>query len=339
MSGATFTPRSSGFVHGVQCCTELNSTRSRGGCVAGDPLSKLGARITELRLASGWNVNELVARCSPLSRTTISNALNAGKGGKVPSANTVARICRAFGADSAPLLDLLRQAKEDRRTPLPGPRAEDRSRQFVREPEGATSEAVDAAGLFNPLRRENLERSVQWALESAPPVPLVPDLKVSADCLYALYYTGPHPLYRPVSSPACTAPVYVGKARLPGHLLGRPPLRWNIMNRKVMEHRKSLEYVQDLAVQDFRVRYLPVEEIWMSGAERLMIGDHRPVWNVIADGFGTHNPGAKRRGTPQTLWDELHPGRPWAMEQLRARLDRSEVVRAVQQHFARTAEV
>ncbi|MFF5895521.1 helix-turn-helix domain-containing protein [Streptomyces argenteolus] len=91
-----------------------------GGCVTNDPLAELGQRLTDLRVMSGWNVNQLVARCGSLGRTVISNALNARKGRKIPSADTVVRICQALGADSTPLLELLRQAKEDRRTPPPG---------------------------------------------------------------------------------------------------------------------------------------------------------------------------------------------------------------------------
>ncbi|MFM9596235.1 Eco29kI family restriction endonuclease [Streptomyces scabiei] len=308
--------------------------------MADDPLSQLSEKLTELRLASGWNVNELVTRCPPLGRTTISNALNARRGTKVPTPNTVVRICRAFGADSAPLLELARQAREDARTPPPGPQAEDRSRQFTREPEDEAVDTAAVTGLFNPLRRENLERAVQWALESAPPVPLTQIPAAPADGLYALYYTGRHPLYRPVSSPACTVPVYVGKARPSGDFRDRPSSRPSgAINRRLKEHRSSLDQVNDLDAQDFQVRYLPVEEIWMSGAERLVIGDHRPVWIVVADGFGNHYPGASRRAmSPRSLWDELHPGRSWATEQRPAKLSRADVRRAVRQHFARAAE-
>lgn len=302
-----------------------------------DPLVQLADRLTELRLKRGWNVKELVARCAPLSRGTISKALNAGSGGKVPTADTVVRICRALGADSAPLLELVRQAREDRRTPPPGPRAEDRSRQFTREPEVEPDGTGGAFALFNPLRRENLERAVQWALESAPPVPLVSFPEAPIDGLYALYYTGPHPLYRPVSSPACTVPVYVGTARPGWNSRGQMGLRGR-MGRRLEQYRKSLDEVEDLDAQDFQVRYLPVEEIWMDGPERLMLGDHRPVWNIVVRGLGVHPQGAGTRAGPRTQWDELHPGRSRSKGQGVARLSRAELRQAVQQHFARTAK-
>ncbi|MFG3370341.1 Eco29kI family restriction endonuclease [Streptomyces sp. NPDC048156] len=309
--------------------------------MATDPLEELSERLTQLRLAKGWNVNQLVNRCSShLARTTISNALNARKGRKVPTAETVIVICRALGADATPLLELVRQARQHARTPPPGPQGPDRSRQFTREPEDAADDAPDANGLFNPLRRENLERSVQWALESATPVPLTQIPQAPADGLYALYYTGRHPLYRPVSSTACTVPVYVGKCRPLGELRGRPSSRpAGALNRRLAALCSSLDQIDELDAGDFQARYLPVEEIWMAGAERLMIGDHLPVWNVVAEGFGNHYPGKNRlRLSPRSLWDELHPGRSWATEQGPARLSRAELRRAVREHFKRTVQ-
>ncbi|MFD5818369.1 Eco29kI family restriction endonuclease [Streptomyces sp. NPDC127038] len=74
----------------------------------------------------------------------------------------------------------------------------------------------------------------------------------------------------------------------------------------------------------------------MPGAERLMIGDHLPVWNVVAVGFGNHFPG-RSRPSPRSSWDELHPGRSWATEQQSARLSRAELRKAVREHFKRAA--
>jgi hypothetical protein len=137
-------------------------------------------------------------------------------------------------------------------------------------------------GLFNPLRRENLERSVQWALESAPPIPLAQDPAAKADGIYAVYYTGRHPLYRPVSDPACASPLYVGAARpsgQPRHSGSEQPT--GAVNRWMKDHRKTVDQAEDLDLADFHVRYLPLEEVWISGAVRLMVGDHRPVWNTV----------------------------------------------------------
>ena len=43
-----------------------------------------------------------------------------------------------------------------------------------------------------------------------------------------------------------------------------------------------------------------------------MVEHYKPVWNVIIDGFGNHDPGAARRAMKRPRWDILHPSRPWA---------------------------
>ncbi|MFF2363873.1 Eco29kI family restriction endonuclease [Streptomyces sp. NPDC058122] len=95
---------------------------------------------------------------------------------------------------------------------------------------------------------------------------------------------------------------------------------------------------QYLDAEDFQARCLPVEEIWMTGTERLMIGDHLPVWNVVVEGFGNHHPGWNRlRLSPRSSWDEPHPGRSWATEQQSAGLSRGELRKAARERFKRTA--
>ncbi|MFF4827984.1 Eco29kI family restriction endonuclease [Streptomyces sp. NPDC001312] len=70
-----------------------------------------------------------------------------------------------------------------------------------------------------------------------------------------------------------------------------------------------------------------------------MVGDHRLVWNTVIDGFGYHDPGKLRsRSTPRHPWDELHPGRRWAVDQQPAETSATELRRRVQQHFARLDE-
>ena len=45
-----------------------------------------------------------------------------------------------------------------------------------------------------------------------------------------------------------------------------------------------------------------------------MIQNFKPVWNLIADGFGNHDPGNGRYEGKKPSWDELHPGRAWAVK-------------------------
>jgi hypothetical protein len=47
-------------------------------------------------------------------------------------------------------------------------------------------------------------------------------------------------------------------------------------------------------------------------AESLLIERYRPLWNVVVDGFGNHDPGSGRHQGKRPNWDTLHPGRAWA---------------------------
>ncbi|MEV7952763.1 Eco29kI family restriction endonuclease [Streptomyces sp. NPDC088141] len=311
-----------------------------------DPLTLLGQELKKIQVVSGLNVNQLIARCAPIRRTTISRALNARLGREVPTPATIVAICRATGSKPGPLLELGRQAREDAGTPPAGPQALDRSRQFTREPTTETSHPAEVGdseliGSFDPLRRENLVRSVQWALEASPPIPLTKEPVGSPDGLYALYYLGSHPLYRPASSSACTTPLYVGSARPSGYRKGTERATaapTGAIGSRLRVHRKSIEQAEDLDVADFRVRYLPVDETWIGGAERLMIGDHRPVWNTVVEGFGVHNPGSGRAPhARRSAWDELHEGRVWAQPMQPAARSADELRHAVRVHFKRVA--
>ena len=68
----------------------------------------------------------------------------------------------------------------------------------------------------------------------------------------------------------------------------------------------------NLNIQDFYCRFLSVDDIWIPLTESLMIERFKPVWNVILDGFGNHDPGSGRHKGKMTMWDCLHPGRAWA---------------------------
>ncbi|MFJ5950655.1 Eco29kI family restriction endonuclease [Streptomyces noursei] len=168
---------------------------------------------------------------------------------------------------------------------------------------------------FNPLDLDNLGRSVETELLGRPAEPLGQVTHSFGAGVYAIYYTGPHDLYAPISSEGCVVPIYVGQARPKGTRKGsedeskESTALWD----RIEEHRESIEASHDLEVDDFRVRYLVAIEAFVSLAERVMIRQYRPVWNSVVDGFGNHDPGADRRKTgKRPAWDELHPGRWWS---------------------------
>ena len=81
---------------------------------------------------------------------------------------------------------------------------------------------------------------------------------------------------------------------------------------RLSEHADSITAGQDLELSDFTCRYLTVDAIWIPLGESLLINMFSPIWNVIVDGFGNHDPGSGRKGQKKSQWDILHPGRAWA---------------------------
>ena len=46
--------------------------------------------------------------------------------------------------------------------------------------------------------------------------------------------------------------------------------------------------------------------------ESLLIERTKPLWNIVIDGFGNHDPGSGRYNQQMSAWDTIHPGRNWA---------------------------
>lgn len=112
-----------------------------------------------------------------------------------------------------------------------------------------------------------------------------------------------------------SVPIYVGKAIPKGGRKGASttatPESVALFSR-LSEHAKSINSVGSLELDDFTCRCLAVDDIWISLGESLLIDRFQPVWNVVVEGFGNHDPGNGRYGGKRPLWDELHPGRAWA---------------------------
>lgn len=170
---------------------------------------------------------------------------------------------------------------------------------------------------YNPLEKRRLAESIVRELLDRPAEPLSPpDLFVGAG-IYLIYYTGEHLLYKPLAALnkiEPTYPIYVGQAAAPGARKGgftegtKQPALFN----RLSQHSGSLRQATNLNIEDFRCRYLVVDDIWIGLAESLLIERYRPLWNVVVDGFGNHDPGSGRHQGRRPNWDTLHPGRPWS---------------------------
>ena len=85
-----------------------------------------------------------------------------------------------------------------------------------------------------------------------------------------------------------------------------------VLFKRLCEHANSIDQATNIDLQDFRCRFLVVDDIWIPLAESLLIEMFLPLWNRKIDGFGNHDPGKGRYEQQKSAWDVLHPGRPWA---------------------------
>jgi len=185
---------------------------------------------------------------------------------------------------------------------------------------------------YDPLDYGNLAKSVVQALLGGPEEPLPPTQPFEGSGVYAIYYHGGFRAYSLLVSMDTPPPIYVGMAvptgaRKGGHV----PSAGRELFQRLKQHSKSIEQSENLDLADFRCRYLVVIPVWITLAERFLVEHYRPVWNVVVDGFGNHDPGAGRRAMKKPRWDILHPGRSWArrlvadetVDQVRRRLQDS----------------
>ncbi|HCG54646.1 Eco29kI family restriction endonuclease [Brevibacterium sp.] len=196
---------------------------------------------------------------------------------------------------------------------------------------------------FDPLDYDNLGASIARALDERPVQSLV-DLPVFDGAgIYALYYTGDHPAYADLAAANVESPgswaIYIGKADAENARKGDPEQAskpvGNKLYSRIGKHRKSIEAVDNLDERDFQVRALTVAPTWIPLAEVVAIRMHNPVWNVIVDGLGNHDPGSGRYKGVRPRWDTLHPGRAWAPK-LTARIESADDVQQDVVQYLRT---
>ena len=164
---------------------------------------------------------------------------------------------------------------------------------------------------YNPLEVNELGRNAARKLMEYPAIALPPDEQFTGGGVYTIYYRGGFETYEGM---APDDPIYVGKADLPGKRQGRaaPKRADQALYRRLAEHAGSVRYAKNLDLADFRCQWLVLDPIWIGLTEQVLISEHRPIWNVVVDGFGQHNQGRTRRNQRRSRWDPLHPGRPWA---------------------------
>ena len=187
--------------------------------------------------------------------------------------------------------------------------------------DSAGGEGVKDITPFNPLDKKILGTSVADALVDRALVQLgdIPTFRGAG--IYAIYYFGDFPAYESLSNGNCDigeeTPIYVGKAVPKGTRKGG--LRQDteigtVLRARLRHHAGSIGKAENLRIEDFRFRFLVVDDVWIPLGESLLIARHSPIWNLILDGFGNNKPGKRRESQIRSRWDVMHPGREWAMK-------------------------
>jgi hypothetical protein len=197
---------------------------------------------------------------------------------------------------------------------------------------------MDSPAPYNPLEKRNLAASIATGLLRQDPKPLPPSPFEGAG-VYLVYYSGNFDLYRPIAMAnregRCTQPFYVGKAVPAGARKGGSGLETKhgrALSKRLAEHADSIRAASNLRIEDFRCRWLVVDEVFIRLGETLLISHFRPLWNLVVDGFGNHPPGSGRATGKKPMWDVLHPGRAWGAK-LGAGISATELAARIQEHY------
>lgn len=164
---------------------------------------------------------------------------------------------------------------------------------------------------YNPLSVDELGQNAVRALMGYPATSLPPVPSFDGAGVYTIHYRGDFDAYRGMAD---HEPVYVGKADPPGKRQGRTSSRGTgtVLHDRLTKHSQSIGQTRNLKLEDFTCRWLILDEVWIGLTEQVLIAEYQPLWNTIVSGFGINAPGGGRSTQRKSLWDTLHPGRPYA---------------------------
>jgi hypothetical protein len=174
---------------------------------------------------------------------------------------------------------------------------------------------------YNPLDKLNLAKSIEFELLRREPEALSNVDQIKGAGVYVIYYIGSFRPYYSIAAEnkagAFARPIYVGKAIPKGGRKGgltKDASRGLALRDRLRQHKGSVEEAENLNVDDFFVRHLVVEDIWIPLGENILIETFKPLWNRAIDGFGNKDPGRRRATQFKSPWDVLHPGRKFAVK-------------------------
>ncbi|MGP8239584.1 MAG: Eco29kI family restriction endonuclease [Limisphaerales bacterium] len=192
--------------------------------------------------------------------------------------------------------------------------------------------------VFDPTDPKVIGELIARTLLLQAVAPLSSVTKFYGSGVYAIYYRGDFPSYRPISG--TENPIYVGKAD-PATLHAQTvQQQGNGLSTRLLDHNRSITAATNLKLTDFDCRYLVVKSAWQETAEDYLIDLFKPIWNNemgICYGFGKHGDAAKTRANRRSPWDTLHPGRKWALTSDNVPNERSveRILADIADHFAK----
>lgn len=176
-----------------------------------------------------------------------------------------------------------------------------------------------------------------------PILNLPPPERFTGTGVYALYYTGKHPLYAryaELNRLSYNFPIYVGKAVPRGWRQSR--ISDTVGNQsmelysRLKEHSRNIAIGAGLESHEFSCRFVIFEDSgsdMIGTIEAALIKLNRPLWNSVVDGFGNHTPGAGRFEQAKSDWDVIHPGRSWAEKCKGISKDKENIIKNIERHF------
>lgn len=210
----------------------------------------------------------------------------------------------------------------------------------------------DAESPYNPLEKLNLARSIEQELLTREVIPLAAFQRggrrkrtgaaaMLGAGVYAIYYTGNFAPYEPIAEKnregSFLQPIYIGKAIPEGGRKGglhMDAAKGSRLADRLGDHAKSIDEVENLSLEDFHVRMLVVDDIWIPLGENMLIETFQPVWNRAVDGFGNKVPGKRRTTQFRSPWDVLHPIRKGFEKLADSGLTPEDVIERIEDYLA-----
>lgn len=180
---------------------------------------------------------------------------------------------------------------------------------------------------FDPADPKAIGRMVSIALLAQPLVRLDSIQPAYGSGVYAIYYSGDHPLYSKIS--ASETPIYIGKADPENDDASSTREQGAKLTQRLLEHANTIRVAESYAsklpshlssirLQDFLCRRLVCATNAQLVAEKHLIRTFWPIWNSETKacwGMSKHGDAATTRANKRSPWDVVHPGRPWALDE------------------------